>query len=379
MHRLASTCRLVFFLAVLSGQAPPGQQPPTIPVDPGVLLDRKVESLAIRGAEIGPALSDIGKQVGVNIVLDDAAAELLPWGRQTKLADLTISNASLREALPQILDALGMTYEVRGTDIVVVATPPLRRLERRASWDELKLLRRCRETPYTRVNFDQFNIQYRITSKVDAPRMLSTQLDKAGRGNVADMLETAAMALGWVWFPEGDHLVIRTGQAQVANKLARRVSARYANLPLSQILTDLGEKAGVNVFFEPGMMNKLPPSISQGYTLLLQSPSVRQALELIAAETGVRYEIEPDGVRFSLAEGVAEGGKAGAPRTSPYVAKISVPLASENYSVEFLIRADELPGDILESRSQMINEAIQKIRAELGSGEGVPQQPAGDR
>lgn len=369
MPRMMVTCLLLF---VLSGQTPPPAPPPAAAVDAGALLDKKVESLAIRGAEIGDALADLGKQVGVTITLDDQPAELLPWGRQTKLADLTIANASLREALPQILDALGMSYELRGPEIVVVATPALQRLDRRATWDELKLLRRARETQCTPENLAQFRLQYRITTKVDAPKMLSHQVEKAGSGSVADMLETATSALGWVWLPEGDHLVVRTGQAQVASRLARRVSARYANLPLAQILTDLGDKAGISVSFEPGMMNKLPPSVAQSYTLLVQSPTIRQALELIAADTGVRYEITPEGVAFSLAEGAAEGGKPGAARTSAFVAKISVPLSNNNVSLEWLVRADELPGDILEARSQMISEYIQKIRAEMGTGEAAP-------
>jgi hypothetical protein len=345
--------------------------------DAGPKLDQKVFNLTIQGEEIEAALADIGKQVGVEIVLDEEAVELLPWGKQTKLSDATISNASLRSVLPQILDALGMTYEVKGEKVVVTATEPLKRLRRRATWDELKLLRSLASTEYSPGAFSSLKIQYRITSKVDAKAMLSQQLEAAGRGTVAEMLETATANLNWVWFVEGDHIVIRTMEAQIANKLARQMTARYTNVPLSQILTELGERSGVVISFEPGIMLKLPPATAQSYTLLLQSVSVRQALELICAETGLKHEIRADGVHMSLSDAAAqESGKSPAPpRTSQYVAKLSVPSAEGGYSLEFLIRSDELPPDILEARSQMLQELIQKVRRDIAPNQ-PPQPPA---
>src|SRR5262249_22813274 len=141
---------------------------------------------------------------------------------------------------------------------------------------------------------------------------------------------------------------------------------RYANVPLAQILSELGDKAGVTVTFDPGMMLKLPPSTAQSYTLLLQSVSVKQALELICAETGLKYETRADSVHMSLSEAAAaDSSKAAAPRSSAYVAKISVPSGDGTYSLEFLIRPEELPPEIIEARSQMLQELIQKIRKEI--------------
>jgi hypothetical protein len=356
----------------------PQPEPPPAPSSGSIAraLDQPVENLTVRGVEVGEALADLGKQVGVNITLDDQAADLLPWGRQTRLADLTISNATIREALPRILDAIGMTYEVREEGVTVVATPPLRRMERRATWDELKLLLRCRETAFTTENLAGFKLQYRITSKVEAPRMLARQLEGAGQGSVAEMLEVATSALGWVWFPEDDHLVIRTKQAQIANRLARRVTARYSNVPLAQVLVDLAEKAGVSFSLEPGMMLRLPQSTAESYTLLLQSTTIRQALELIAADTGIKYEVDKNGVNISLSDAVTEGGRSPAARSvGPYVAKISVPGISDNYAVEFLIRADELPAEVLETRQQMIEEISQKMRREMAPADTPPAPP----
>ena len=363
---LSATC-----LAAVWVQQP---QTPESAGAPLPALDQKLEQFTVSDAEIADALADLGKQVGLSVTLDDRALELLPWGKQTKLAQVNVSNASLREILPQLLGPLGMTYETRDGGIVVIPTEPIKRLNRRLTWGDLKLLKQAAESEFSPENFAIFKVQYRITSKIDAAKMLEHQLARSGRGTVAEMLETATGALGWIWFPEDDHIVIRTGQAQIASLLSRRVTARYANVPLAQILTDLAEKAGVALTMEPGMMTKLPPSTAQSYTLGLQSWTIRQALELISAETGMKYEITRDGINVGLSEAVADVGKPGAvPRVSPYVAKLVVPGMDGSYSMEFLIRSEDLPQDILDYREQIMGDFIQKVRRELAP----PNEPPG--
>ena len=180
--------------------------------------------------------------------------------------------------------------------------------------------------------------------------------------------------MGWSWFPEDDHIVVRTNQAQVANKLARRVTGRYSNVPLSQILADLASKSDINLRLEPGMMTRLPASTAQSYTLALQGMSVRQALELIAAETGLKYEIEPEGIYMSLAESTATGATAsGTPVRSggPYAVKISIPAKDNTFSYEFFLREDELPQEFLDHRREIKEQFIQKMMTELAPDEKI--------
>lgn len=364
---------LLAFLLLVTGSALGQQSAAPVP-DVGAKLDAKLDNVSIRGMEIESVLADLGKQAGVEIVLDEDAVDALPWGKQTKLSDVTIANSTLRAALPQVLEPLALTYVVQDGKIVVTASEPLQRMRRRPTWDELKLLRQAHEKEYSPEAFAALKVQYRITGKVDAKAMLQHQLDISGRGTLAEMLETATRALNWVWFVEEDHIVIRTLEAQNAAQLSRQVTVRYTNVPLAQILSELGDKAGVTITFDPGMMLKLPASTAQSYTLLLQSVSVKQALELICAETGLKYEVRPDSIHMSLSEAVAaESGKAVTPRTSPYVAKISVPSGDGTYSLDFLIRPEELPPEILEGRQQMLQELIQKIRREMAP---APPQPA---
>ncbi len=361
---------LGFLLPALAGAAQP---PPAAPaaVDIGRAMDQKLDNVTISGRELPAVLDELGRRVGVRIVLDDPAAELLPWGRQTKLADMTLRNASLREALPQILEPLGLTYELREGMLVVVATKPLKRMNRRANWDDLKLLQKCRETAFTPEAFAELRIEYRITSKVDAPALLRKQMEQAGKGTIAQMLEVATGSLGWVWFPDEDHLVIRSAEAQIANQLARRVSLRFERAPLSRILLHLADQAEVALLLEPGLMQKLPPTTAQNYTLVLENTSIRQALNVISAETGLKYELRRDLLFIGLPDDYRAPGEPPAPRrAAAVVGRISVPNRDGTYTFDLLVREDELPQDVLDYRRQLIEEYIERMRQDLGERHG---------
>ncbi|MBX3395110.1 MAG: hypothetical protein KF841_07045 [Phycisphaerae bacterium] len=341
-------------------------------------LDQTLPQITISDQELPDALDALGRQAAITMTLDENSADLLPWGRRTRLKTLTVQNKSLREVLPQILGVLGMVYEIRENDLLVVAGEPLKRINRRATWDDLKLLRELNETEFSVENMEKFRIQYRITAKLDAPGLLNAQLLKAGRGSIAQNLETATGALGWVWFPNGDHIAIRTSEAQIANRLSRRITVRYANEPLTKIIVDLGDRAETFISFDPGLLLRLPPRVAQGTTLNLERTSIRQALELLVAETGIKYEIRRTGIHISASDTAAgaalgDSASAGEPArraASSYVGKISIPSGDGTYSYEFLLRADELPDDILEYRRQLLEAYIQKIRADMAPVEG---------
>lgn len=365
----------------LAAAQPAGQSAVSVTADIGRAMDRKLEKLTISSKELPDALAEVGKAVGAKIQVDEAAADLLPWGRQTKLADVTITNASLREALPEILGPLGMTYELRDGVVVVIATKPLRRINRRATWDELKLLQKCRETIYSPQALAELRVQYRITGKVDAPGLMQKQLEQAGRGTIAQILEVATGSLGWVWFPDEDRIVIRTAEAQMANQLARRVTLHYEKEPLSRILLALADKAEVPLLLEPGVMLKLPAAAAQNFTLLVENTSIRQALNLISAETGLKYEMRRDVLYIGLAEDYQPAGTTTAPasaRRSSYVGRISVPSEDGSYTYDFLVREDELPDDVIDYRRQLIQQYIEKMRRDMARDE-VPVPGSGSQ
>jgi hypothetical protein len=334
---------------------------------PAEALDRELGEFTIESQPLSSVFEALGERAGVSFVVDEDTYGMLPWGRETRLATVQMSGSTLRAALDEIVLRLGLAYGVGDQGIVIRASGPLKRMNRRSTWKDLDLLYQLNTTEYTPEAFERLKVQYRITSKVDAPGLMTTQLTRSGSGTLAQMLNVATQSLGWTWFPDNEAVVVLSAQAMIAHKLARTISARYNQMGLAHILVDLADKADVALFLEPGLMLKLPPT-AQSYTLLLQQTSIRQALELICAETGLTYEIKREGLQFSLGE--AAGAAVGDPgRRDAFVAKISVPLGEGGYSYEFLIRESELPSDIREYRRQMVDAMIERMRQDMAPTE----------
>ncbi|MCB9851591.1 MAG: hypothetical protein H6819_00735 [Phycisphaerales bacterium] len=330
-------------------------------------LDQVIDSFQTSELPVADALTEIGRAAGVTIDADPAALDLLPWGKNTKLKGINVRAASLRTVLPQILEPLGLEYTIGEEAVLVTASEPLKRINRRATWNDLKTLQRCISTEYTPEALNDFVIRYRITSKVDAPALLNEQLAKSAGGTVAMVLEDAAAAIGWVWFPNEDHIVIRTVQAQTANYMSRRVTVQYTNEPLADILLDLANRAETPINFEPGMMLKLPSETARHTSLALRNNSIRQGFELLSAHTGIRYSIQRGGINVSLSDVIQRGSSTSLPISlrSPYVGKITVPGPDKSYAFDILLREDDLPQDILDYRKAIIDEYIEKMRAEM--------------
>lgn len=373
----------IALLALWGTQDTPTEVPASEPAtqDAGLIeqkLDQPIAQLTLEERPVTDVLDALGKAAGINIRLDAGAIERLPWGAQTKLASLSVSDATPRDILAKILGELGLEHSVQGSEVVVEPMPVVERLDGRASWKTLGLLKNLMSTPYSAEAFSKCGVQYRITSKVDAPAMLSEQLSRAGGGMIAEMLETATASLGWTWFPQDDHVVILTREAASARAMSRRMNGRYVKQPLGEILFALGKEASVHVHLQPGMFKKLPPQTVERYSLFLTNVSIRQAFDFIAADTGVAYRIRTDGVHVGLAEDIGKldaSDAQSAPADDPYVAKLSVPIANGQGTYEFLIRESELPADVRAIRRRIRQQFINDVRRANPASQPAATQP----
>lgn len=362
-HLTALFVMTVGFVNVAMAQSAPS-------ADVSQALDRKLAALELREQPIVDAFEQLGEAVGITIIADEYSLSLLPWGGQTKLNKVTIRDASVRDALIKIAAPFGLEFRVEDDAVLIYASMPLSRINRRATWDELELLRTCNMTPYSAGALDKLNIRYRITSKVDAPALLAEAISKQAGGTIAKVLEDAAGSLGWVWLPNEDQIVIKTVQAQIANYLSRRVTIQYTNEPLANILLDLADRADTPINFEAGMMLKLPQNSAQHTSLALRQNSIRQGFELLSAHTGIEYRIERDGIHVGLSDALRKkgGGTFGSlpiSLRSPYVGKLTVPSEDGTYTFDILLREDDLPEDVLKYRKRIIDDYIERMRAEM--------------
>lgn len=356
-HRLLAIAALLALITRPAAAAPKPQPREATSLDSvEQKLDATIADLVVESKPVPDVLKLISQQTGVPITLEDRAIGKMPWGAQTKFSNLTIRDTTLRDALPKILQPLALQFRIEENRVVIAPLPVLERLDGRITWKELELLGRLAAAANGPDALKAFDVQYRITAKLDAPNMLAEQLSRAGTGTLADMLETATGALNWSWFPQDTRIVVLTQQAMYARAMSRKMTGKYERRPLGEILFELGREAGVHVHLQAGTFTRLPREAVERYSLYLTNASIRQAFDYIAAETGLAYSIEADGVHVGPIENIE---KMFPPRDDvlaedPFVGKVSVPWGDTGINIELLLRESDLPREVRQDRDKLL-------------------------
>lgn len=340
-------------------------------------LDEKYD-LDIRDKSLLAAFDEITHRSGVRIVIDEDSLDRLPYGEQTKLT-VTIKGASLREVLTALLRPLGLVYQVRKNAVQVTAGAPLRRIVRRATWEELDLLRKLTESPWSDSFWDSLNVQFQDggpDGKLNKATFAALARD-VGAGPMTEVLYNVCNRLGLIWYPASDRIVILSKQRQAERQLSRKVSLRFFRTPLMDVLLDLGREADMLVKLEPGAIASIPAHLAQNFSLTLENYSVRQALEVIAGTTGLAYFVEPDGIRIARAPqgtavpaGLAEGDAAKAleaMQANAVVGMVTTKGRDGGPDVTFFVRQSDLPADLKGLYQRKIQESVSVLRKTLGA------------
>ncbi|MDM8007261.1 MAG: hypothetical protein QUV05_14070 [Phycisphaerae bacterium] len=341
-------------------------------------LDRPVD-LNVTDAPILEVLQSLAESADVLIEMETGTLDLLPYGSKT-LMSATIEHRSLKESLTALLRPLGLVFEAETDRILIAPTQPLRRMARRATWEELAMLDKLYSTPWSSELFDslQFQFQDARAGYADAnPERLAEATRGVGAGQqAAEVLELACDKYGWAWAPSGDVITIMSKTRAIERQLNKRVTVQYVQISLEQALLDLTRRAGVSMEMEPGALASLPPHVFERFPLFMEAATIRQVLEWICGLTGLSFSIEPNGIRVSgnkvattsNTPGDGGGGEAAirALRANVIVGQINIANA-DGSTFSFFIREDDLPPEVNEMRKAKIRDAINQIRQTLGS------------
>ena len=120
---------------------------------------------------------------------------------------------------------------------------------------------------------------------------------------------------------------------------------------------DLGTRIGVLIKFEPGVLAKVSAGERQ-VDLIQHNVSVRQVLERICGSTGLRYQIDDEGVMIRGPQDAGEGPTAA--NIQQWV-RIEVEIRP-GVTMDVFVRQDQLPKELRE-------EAQRKLDAILRGGE----------
>jgi hypothetical protein len=322
-------------------------------------LDQPIASLRVEVQPLHDALEQIEQVTGVRFVLADEALDYMPYGARTRVS-VVVSDLALRPALERLLDGLGLAMRVQEDHVFVYPGPVLERVGRRLTVAEVGLLSRLAAARWSELDRDDLAMQYTLDPNTAPAERLAQALAQVHNVNATRELEAATRALGWVWVPDGGAVTLRSQVEDVRLRLEHVVAVDYQRAPLEEVLVDLGQRVGVTVSFEPGVLARVAAR-ERAVDLSHPGTSVRQALERLCGSTGLRYEVRPEGVHISgppqaeAARPIAGGGR---------LVRVNIALEQSGISVDYIIREDELPPAV---RAQC-EERLQRVMEELGRG-----------
>jgi len=316
-------------------------------------LDQPLERLEIENAPIRDALSKIEQTSGLHFALDDAVVDLMPYGERTRVS-IVIRDMSVRKGLGRVLEGLGLQMFVEQGAVVLVPAPVLDRIGRRMTIEEVNLLERLASAPWP-VEEGAFQVEFRIDPEQKPAAALARAVRQVQGGNALQQLESATAALGWVWRADGTRIVFESCRDDIRRRLDYPLDLTYQREPLDRLLTDLGARVGVLMKFEPGALQKVSAR-DRAVDLIQRGVSVRQILERICGNTGLRYEIDDEGVRI-LAPLNATGG----PTASTIQQWIRVELEIRpGVKMDVFLRQDQLPAHLRKEVEEKLAEVLKQ-------------------
>lgn len=335
-------------------------------------LDQPTD-IEFKDVPIRTAMLQLSEKTGVPIEVETGTVRFLPYGSET-MVTATIKGQPLRESLAALLRPVGLIFVPQENRIAVRPSPVLARIAHRASWDELARIEELYTQPWSDELFNSLKIQFQDapTDDLAANReALKKAAAGVGSGSAAEVLDVATARLGATWFPEDDHIVVLSQPKQIERQLERPITVEYKAVSLIDVLRDLAAQAGVMLKLEPGVLAALPAPLVERYSMSVNNTSVRQALEIVAGQTGLGYFIEPDGIRITMSgtaapastgdsERIAQSTVA-ALRSNPWVGTISMP-DKDGVRFSLFLRESDLPEEVNELRKARIRQAVEQMK-----------------
>lgn len=314
-------------------------------------LDQIVESIEIHDAPVREALKSLEEKTGLPFVLDDAVADLLPYGARTRVS-IEISGMSVRDSLSHVLQALGLRMDVQGERVKIVPTAWLARLGRRATVEEIALIETLVQQPGSWLaQAGGEALDFRIDPDQRPRERFEQALAQAPGGDALRRLECATAALGWVWWPEGDRVVVCTAREDVSRRLDWPLDLAYQRIPLDEALVDLGKRVGVTMQFQAGALRDIAAR-DRKVDLVQRGVSLRQTLERVCGATGLSYEVQDSGVLLRCG-----GAKAQDADKRPEYLRMEVEIRP-GVKVDVLVPECQVPPELREELKRRLQEGL---------------------
>lgn len=308
------------------------------------VLDQPAEGVRIDALPIGQALAQLGEKTGLRFDVDNQAIAWMPYGENTRVS-LAFSGVSVRQGLRQVFDGLGLAFEVAGDKVRVMPGPVLERLGRRLAIEEVRTLQQLATHQWLDLDEKSRQLQFRGIKDPDAAATLESAVTGVIAANAVRQLEAATQSLDWLWSPLDTSILVYTKAEDVWTRLQRPVSLNYHGLRLDDLLIDLGERIGITIMFESGVLERIQAD-NRAVDLVHQNTTVLQTLERICGATHTCFEVQDYGVLIAMPVEAERPGlrTPGAPvAESRIVAILRVPVGADGTTVDFPFYENNVP------------------------------------
>ena len=317
-------------------------------------LDQPIAQLEIEQTPIRDALAQVEQQTGLHFVLGEEVVDLMPYGERTRVS-LVVRDMSVRAGLTRVLDGLGLEMFVEQGGVVIVPAPVLERLGLRITVTEIGSLGKLATRKWAALNSgdEKVALDLRIDPAQRPADTLERTLAQIDAANALRQLEAACDTLRWAWRPEGDRLVFERRSDAIRRRLDWLLDLNYQREPLDRLLVDLGQQVGVLVKFESGVLQKVSAR-ERAVDLIQRNVSVRQILERICGNTGLRYEIDDEGVQILAPREPAER-----PEASNIEQWVRIELEIRpGVKMDVFVRQDQLPPELRAEAQRKLSEIL---------------------
>lgn len=317
--------------------------------------------LELHHTGVEQVLSTIASAAKVSIAVERSVYVRLPFGADTKI-DARFHRVSVETALVRITRQLGLRMTLHAGQVTVAPGEELRLIGRRATWGELGLLGRLDQARITSFNGNLRSLLASVHSNVPLKLVVQARPTMAGLADAqalvrttlptsaAGALKTYCHSLGLIWYVRHHTIIISSKQAWVKRQLQRPVEFNFQHVPLQQVVAALAQASGVRIIPAAGLYRKtLLVNISSS------DGSVRQAMDALAAITGVNYQIV--GRHVELAPALA-----GITQNDPLVGMVQLPLLG-SINFDLFIRRSQLSAGTLEGLESKAQRLFKNVAA----------------
>jgi hypothetical protein len=311
---------------------------------------------------LSDALTQLGKKTGLRFEIDDQAVAWMPYGENTRIS-LAFSGLSVRQGLRQVFDGLGLAFQVRADKVRIIPGPVLDRLGRRLAIEEVRTLQQLATHKWSDVDGRFRQLQFRGMKDPDAAATLETAINGVIAANAVRQLEAATQNLDWLWSPLDTSILVYSKAEDVWSRLQRPISLNYHGLRLDDLLIDLGERIGVTIMFESGVLERIQAD-NRAVDLVHQNTTVLQTLERICGATHTCFEVQDYGVLIAMPLDTERPGlrtPAAPAAEGRIVAILRVPVGDDGTTVDFPFYEDNVPPEF----RRLLDEKLPLVISEL--------------